>query len=288
MRARLTCVLAAALASFLLAPGALAATRSAPVAALQIALHVRGLYDGPLDGLAGAGTASGVRAFQSRAGLPATGVLDRRTRLALGPLGRPLAGKRVVGRRMAGWDVSVLEFELVRYGFDPGRLDGHFDADTRAAVRRFQHFAHLAADGVAGPTTFRALRRAKRPRSPIGLAWPIRRRVTAGFGVQGQRFHPGIELAAPYAAAVAAAGDARVVWAGWRPGGLGLTVELAHTAGVHSVYGHLARVDVKAGQRVVRGALVGLVGWTGESTKPRLYLEVRVRGAAVDPLAVLR
>jgi len=260
----------------------------AETAALQIALSARGLYGGPLDGLAGPATLEALRTFQKRAGLPQTAKLDRRTRLSFKKLGKPVAGSRVVSRRMMGWDVSVLEFQLARRGFDPGAIDGRFNRDTRAAVRGFQRYARLGVDGAAGHATFKALRRSPLARSPIALSWPLRRPVVERFGLDGRHLRTGVLLAAPYGSPIAAAADGNVVEAGFRPGGLGLAVTIEHARGVRTVYGHLARVDVRVGQKVVRGALVGLVGWTGQTRKPRLHLEVRVRGAAVDPLRVLR
>ena len=275
-------------AALVLPGGAWGRVVKAETPALQVALTARGLYSGPLDGVAGPQTVSALRTFQKRRGLPVTGRLDRRTRVAFKKLGRPVAGSRVVKRGMLGWDVSVLEFQLARRGFDPGPLDGRFDRSTRAAVRGFQRYARLGIDGVVGRVTFRALRRSPLARAPLALAWPIRRPVVERFGLRGRRLHTGIKLSAAYGSPIAAAADGRVVHAGWRPGGLGLTVTIEHRRGVQTVYGHRARVDVRVGQRIVRGALVGLVGWTGKAQKPRLHLEVRVRGAAVNPLSALR
>ena len=289
MQIRLTvALLAAAVVAAVASPHALGGA-SPSTGALQIALRAQGLYAGPLDGIAGPGTVRALRSFQQRAGLPPSGRLDRRTRLAMPRLGRPLAGKRVVGMRStAGWDVSVLEFGLARLGFDPGRIDGRFTTDTRGAVQRFQRYARLPADGMVGKATFRALRRIGAPSTRQPLAWPLHRPVVRKFGLAGMHLFPGIYMSAPYGTPLAAAGDGVITWAGWKPGGLGLLVAIRHAGGVESLYGHLSRVDVRVGQRVVRGALVGLVGWTGKASRPHLYLEVRVRGAAVDPLTVLR
>ena len=79
-----------------------------------------------------------------------------------------------------------------------------------------------------------------------------------------------------------------VVWAGFRPGGWGLLVTIAHRDGVRSMYAHLSRVDVRLGEAVATGQQVGLVGATGDATGPHLHFELRVRGAAVDPLTALR
>jgi len=54
------------------------------------------------------------------------------------------------------------------------------------------------------------------------------------------------------------------------------------------MYAHLSRIDVRLGQRVDAGSRVGLVGATGNATGPHLHFEVRLRGAAIDPLTALR
>ena len=53
------------------------------------------------------------------------------------------------------------------------------------------------------------------------------------------------------------------------------------------MYAHLSRIVAYRGEAVTVGTLVGLVGATGETTGPHLHFEVRVRGAAVDPLPAL-
>jgi murein DD-endopeptidase MepM/ murein hydrolase activator NlpD len=93
-----------------------------------------------------------------------------------------------------------------------------------------------------------------------------------------------VEIRARYGSPVAAAAGGRVVAAGWRAGGLGYTVMLAHRRGLRTLYGHLARIDVRMGERVAAGAWLGVVGWTGtRSHRPALHFQVRVRGAAVPP-----
>jgi murein DD-endopeptidase MepM/ murein hydrolase activator NlpD len=284
--ARLAGFLAALMLLGLASP---AAGRHSPsVAALQVALRSRGDYAGSIDGVSGTATVTALRRFQRRAGLPPSGLVDRRTRKRLGVLGRPLAGERTIGVGSSGWDVSVLEFELARHGFAPGRIDGRFDLATLAAVERFRRFSGLPYHCLVEPSTLNTLRQAKLLRPHISLDWPIRGRIIGKFGVRGNHLHAGIDIAAPYGSGVAPAAGGRVVYADEGPAGLGLMVRIAHARGVDTIYGHLARIDVKVGQRVVRGGWLGLVGRTGNTLTPKLYLEVRVRGAAVDPLTALR
>jgi hypothetical protein len=126
-------------------------------AGLQVALRSWGEYHGAIDGIAGPMTAAAVRHFQHRKGLTVDGIPGPRTRHALGRLGRPLYGKRLLRIGMVGWDVAVLQFMLTRRGAPTGIIDGYFGRETSLALRRFQRRAGLAADAVAGPVTRRAL-----------------------------------------------------------------------------------------------------------------------------------
>ena len=271
----------------LIAPASAAAAGSAETAALQVALRAVGVYGGTIDGVAGAGTARAVRAFQSRNGLAADGVAGAGTRQALGRRGRPAFGTRTLRRGMSGWDVAALQFRLAWHGFPSGRFDGGFGSHAEAAVRRFQAYAGLSADGVAGPGTLAALRGAI-PRSPVWLISPVRNRTGDGFGPRSAGFHPGIDYPAPAGTRVTAAGRGRVVFAGWDTGGYGNLVVIEHPQGVRSMYAHLSRIDVGAGRSVVAGTPVGAVGSTGVSTGPHLHFELRLRGAALNPLSALR
>jgi murein DD-endopeptidase MepM/ murein hydrolase activator NlpD len=64
-------------------------------------------------------------------------------------------------------------------------------------------------------------------------------------------------------------------------------VEVEHEQGVTTLYAHLSKTLVEPGRRVARGAVLGLVGRTGDATGPHLHFEVQLRGAAVDPAGAL-
>ena len=263
------------------------AAGSARVAALQVALKAHGLYGGPVDGYPGPGTRRAIVRFQRHRHLAVDGVVGPHTRRALGRLGRHPLGTRPLGPGAVGWDVTALQFLLAWHGFPSGYFDGGFGNQTEAAVRRFQRWAGLSVDGRVGPATIRALARPE-PRSPLRLAWPLQAPVGDRFGPRSGRFHSGIDLPASAGRGVAAAGPGRVTWAGWRDGGWGKLVVIAHRGGVRSMYAHLSRIDVRVGERVGAGFQVGLVGATGDATGPHLHFELRLRGAAIDPLTALR
>jgi peptidoglycan hydrolase-like protein with peptidoglycan-binding domain len=149
-------VLTIAAAFALLAPAVARAGVNPQIAGLQVALRAHGLYLAQIDGVAGPKTAAAVHAFQRRKHLR-VGVADIRTRIALGPLGRPLFGSRTLRRGDFGWDVSVLQFLLTRRGVYSGALDGYLGKETSAALRRYQRLMHLSADAVVGPRTLTAI-----------------------------------------------------------------------------------------------------------------------------------
>ena len=133
--------------SLLLAPGAWA-VGDPEIAALQVGLRQRGFYGGTVDGVLGPGTVSGVRRLQHRARLPVDGVPGARTKKALGGFGKkPRLGGRHLAVGSRGWDVAALQFAMASHGFPSGRLDGHFGASTGKALRKFQRWAGLQADG---------------------------------------------------------------------------------------------------------------------------------------------
>jgi murein DD-endopeptidase MepM/ murein hydrolase activator NlpD len=106
------------------------------------------------------------------------------------------------------------------------------------------------------------------------------------FGPRGNGFHTGIDLIAPAGTPVYAAREGRVVFADWFDG-YGFLVVLDHGHGERTYYAHLSRIDVKRGIWVGQGVRVGRVGATGDATGAHLHFEVRVRGAAVNPLTGL-
>jgi nucleoid-associated protein YgaU len=144
-----------ALAFGMLAPAAHAGVNP-QIAGLQVALRAHGLYLAQIDGISGPKTARALRAFEMKHGLP-LGPVDARVRAALGPLGRPLFGSRVLRRGDFGWDVAVLQFLLTRRGVYSGALDGYLGPETATALRRYQRAMHLSADAVVGPRTLSAI-----------------------------------------------------------------------------------------------------------------------------------
>lgn len=280
-------ILAALLATLVL-PASSSAQGRAGVAALQVALRSHALYSATIDGIRGPATSAALRQFERRHNLKEDGIVDRRVRRRLGPLGRWRLNSRFVRQGLVGWDVSALQFLAAWHGFPSGTFDGRFDASVDAAVRRFQAFHGLTADGIVGPATLRMLR-ADPPAPPRRLRWPLAPvEPSSVFGPRGDRFHTGVDLPAPTGRTVRTPRRGRVVSAGWDATGYGKLVVVAHRSGVQSFYAHLSSIAVEPGQWLAANSKLGGVGATGAATGPHLHFEVRLRGAALDPLPGLR
>jgi murein DD-endopeptidase MepM/ murein hydrolase activator NlpD len=122
--------------------------------------------------------------------------------------------------------------------------------------------------------------------SSSGLIWPVSGPVTSGFGWRWGRMHEGIDIAVPTGTAVSAAASGRIIYAGWM-GGYGNLVVIDHGGGLATAYGHNSSIVVGNGGSVSQGQTIAFAGSTGHSTGPHVHFEVRVNGAAVDPLGYL-
>jgi murein DD-endopeptidase MepM/ murein hydrolase activator NlpD len=138
----------------------------------------------------------------------------------------------------------------------------------------------------------RLVGRARRALAMLPSRWPVRGAVNSEYGrrlspwTQTPEFHGGIDIAADSGTPVRVPAPGTVVFAG-RHGEYGLAVVVDHGQEIRSLYGHLSKIHVKAGQTVERGAELGLSGNTGRSSGPHLHYEVLVRGRPVNPRAFL-
>jgi murein DD-endopeptidase MepM/ murein hydrolase activator NlpD len=122
--------------------------------------------------------------------------------------------------------------------------------------------------------------------SAQGLMWPVNGTLTSTFGWRWGRMHEGIDVAAPAGTPIVAAASGTVILAGWM-GGYGNLVVVDHGGGLSTAYAHMSSFASSVGQAVSQGQVIGYVGSTGHSTGNHLHFEVRVNGAAVDPLGYL-
>ena len=172
--------------------------------------------------------------------------------------------------------------ELIRYG---RLLSAEFvNKGTSHQILWFeppgQKGAYYTFDGESTRRAFLA--------SPLAFS-----RISSGYGMRfhpvhgGRRPHLGVDFAAPTGTPVRTVGDGVVQFAGWQRG-FGNVVFVQHRQNTVTVYAHLHRIDVRKGQRIEQGDLVGQVGCTGVCTGPNLHFEYIVGGQHRDPLVIAR
>jgi murein DD-endopeptidase MepM/ murein hydrolase activator NlpD len=134
--------------------------------------------------------------------------------------------------------------------------------------------------------------RARNALAVLPSRWPVRGPVSSEFGkrrspwTRAQEFHAGMDIAVGVGTPVRAPAAGTVAHAG-PLGDYGIALILDHGDNLRTLYAHLSRVRVKAGQEVKRGADIALTGNTGRSSGPHLHYEVYVRGKPVNPRTFL-
>ncbi len=130
-------------------------------------------------------------------------------------------------------------------------------------------------------------------RVPLGMPVKSSVRWTSGFGGRndplgrGYRQHEGQDLAGDYGTPIYATADGVVIHAGWE-NGYGRLVKIQHAFGIETRYAHMSQIRVEVGQRVSRGDRIGDMGNSGRSTGTHLHYEVRIGGAAVNPVKFIK
>lgn len=125
------------------------------------------------------------------------------------------------------------------------------------------------------------------------FSWPtLEGEISDGFGVcrtwDCSWRHRGTDVAADPGTALYAPADGLVTFAGGNPGtGLGYYVRIQHDHGFSSIVAHLHSWNVRLGQQVRRGDLIGALGNTGNSTGPHMHLEIRQGDWYIDPTILL-
>jgi len=144
-----------------------------------------------------------------------------------------------------------------------------------------EYLARLAAQGDAPPSNATWVT----PVSGYTLTSPFGMRKHPVLGVN--RMHNGIDMACATGTPIYATRAGKVTTAAYQAGGAGYYVSINHLDGFSSIYMHMTRFVVSAGQTVTQGQLIGYVGSTGISTGPHLHFGISYAGSYVNPLAYI-
>lgn len=165
------------------------------------------------------------------------------------------------------------------------------EAETRAADLRAEHQRRIAQAAAGDTAATGVALPARGCGSTSAWVWPTTGCVTSAFGYRThpvlgtRRLHAGLDIPASSGTPILAVADGTVHRAGWSSGGHGNVVVIDHGE-VATLYAHQVRVNVRTGQRVVAGQVIGWVGSTGLSTGPHLHVETHLDGpygTSVDP-----
>ena len=102
-----------------------------------------------------------------------------------------------------------------------------------------------------------------------------------------ERFHEGVDMAAPQGTPIYAAKSGKVTTTSYQAGGAGYYVSINHGDGFASIYMHMTNYIVKPGQHVSTGQVIGYVGSTGGSTGPHLHFGISYKGTYVNPMSYI-
>ncbi len=114
--------------------------------------------------------------------------------------------------------------------------------------------------------------------------------VASGYGyrtdpfTKARKFHYGMDFTAPRGTPVYASGDGVISRADNTASGFGRHIRIDHGYGYESIYAHLYKYNVRKGQKVKRGDLIGFVGSTGRSQAPHLHYEIHKDGERINPI----
>jgi murein DD-endopeptidase MepM/ murein hydrolase activator NlpD len=193
----------------------------------------------------------------------------RRTRFELEARQADLEGARAA-RAGALEDV---EGQIEKLEGDVSELEDEIQAQLQAAA---QEQAPVTGAVPAPPTQ----------ESSSGMSWPVNGPITSPFGMRWGRMHEGVDIAVPAGTPIQAAASGSVALAGVT-GGYGNYTCINHSGGLSTCYAHQSSIGVSVGQSVSQGDVIGNVGCTGSCFGDHLHFEVRVNGAAVDPMGYL-
>lgn len=168
-------------------------------------------------------------------------------------------------------------------------LDGRMDIVRHAHATYKTLVASLRQEEVLQQKLLRELGEQRQNLTRIPSIWPTRGRFSSPFGYRKNpitrrvAFHKGIDISAPTGTSIKAPAAGTVTFAKWFST-YGKTVEIEHGNGLKTRFAHMSHIDVKEGDTVKRGDVVGKVGNTGRSVAPHLHYEVHKNGRPVNPM----
>jgi murein DD-endopeptidase MepM/ murein hydrolase activator NlpD len=184
-----------------------------------------------------------------------------------------------------------------RYGTRTGKIRRHNRLKGKYLLAGKKIFipgvVRKRGSGAAAKRQVKRKRLAASRQTKIRFTWPLRGRLTSGFGTRKdpfskrRQFHCGIDISANIGKKIKASAGGKVIFSGWKHG-YGKVVIIRHKYGYITVYAHNSRNLAKRGKKVRRGEVIALSGNTGAVTGAHLHFEIRKYVTPLNPIRLLR
>ena len=181
----------------------------------------------------------------------------------------PISGVRHVVKKG-----DTLKSLATKYKADLGDILSYNDFSTDAKINAGDIV--IIPDGVISATQTSLAKTSGSQAYPVYAGYYLRP-IVGGRKTQGIHGNNGVDLAAPTGVPILASADGKVIVsrAGGYNGGYGIYVVISHANGTQTLYAHMSKNNVSAGQNVTQGQVIGAVGSTGKSTGPHVHFEIR-------------
>lgn len=176
------------------------------------------------------------------------------------------------------------------------RLDGFDNSEMMISTTRKmdQLYSQLYVQSKSFDDVYELAMKKEEMLRCIPAIQPVRdvdlKRISSYYGYRTdpfykvRKFHHGVDFSAPTGKEIVATGDGKVVAVKRSRRGYGNTITIDHGYSYKTFYAHINTFEVKKGQKVKRGQVIGTVGNTGKSTAPHLHYEVRKNNRAINPI----
>lgn len=192
--------------------------------------------------------------------------------------------------RQQGVEAVQIGLQLLGYSLPRFGTDGLFGPETAAVVNKYKEDKNIVDDDTAEEDV--AVANASDLNEMVLITpVPITSDIKHGFNEKrGNRIHGGIDIGAKVGTPIKSIADGKVIAAGSLDSKCGDGVSIEHAEGLRSSYCHLSGINVKTGDIVKQGVVIGLTGGavgakgSGNSKGPHLHLTLKKNGQRVDPM----
>jgi murein DD-endopeptidase MepM/ murein hydrolase activator NlpD len=175
-------------------------------------------------------------------------------------------------------------------------LEGYNDSELiiKTSEKLDQLSKQLYIQSKSFDEVFEMAKKTEQMRAALPAIQPVStkdlKRMASGYGYRidpqykVRKMHRGMDFTAKTGTPIYATGDGKILKVERKRSGYGYCVRINHGYNYVTLYGHMSKINVRLGQKVKRGDVIGYVGNTGKSSGPHCHYEVRKNGKAINPV----